>query len=416
MQLISSFEFRSLTGALSRLCAVVALGAVLNTPVAAQSLFSPAIMVNDDVITHYELEQRELFMRLLRVPGDPVETAREELILDRLKLPAIEDAGIELAEEDIQAGMDDFAKRAGLSTEDFLKALDAGGVSVETLRDFVTVGLAWREYIRARFLGQARPSPEEIDRAIGREGGGGGLRVLLSEIIIPITPQTLDAVEAEAERISKLEGLDAFSAEATRFSAAETRDNGGRLDWLPINDLPPSLRPILLALSPGEISSPIPLPNAVALFQLRDIQEYGTPTPSYSAIEYAIYYMAGGRSPETLSAANALRNRVDTCNDLYGVALGLPSEALDRRTQKPSEIPRDIALELAKLDDGEVSTALTTSQGQSLMFIMMCGRSASINDDATRDEITVALTQQRLNTLSETFLSQLRANSVIVEK
>jgi len=73
-------------------------------------------------------------------------------------------------------------------------------------------------------------------------------------------------------------------------------------------------------------------------------------------------------------------------------------------------------LELAKLDDGEVSTALTTSQGQSLMFIMMCGRSASINDDATRDEITVALTQQRLNTLSETFLSQLRANSVIVEK
>ena len=51
----------------------------------------------------------------LRVPGDPLETAREELINDRLKLDVLEQAGIELSDEDITAGMEELAGRANLS-------------------------------------------------------------------------------------------------------------------------------------------------------------------------------------------------------------------------------------------------------------------------------------------------------------
>jgi len=72
----------------------------------AQCLFSPAITVNDAAITYYELEQRAQFLRLLRAPGDPEKLARSALIEDRLKQQVVKQAGIEVAPEDVEAGIE----------------------------------------------------------------------------------------------------------------------------------------------------------------------------------------------------------------------------------------------------------------------------------------------------------------------
>jgi peptidyl-prolyl cis-trans isomerase SurA len=173
---------------------------------------------------------------------------------------------------------------------------------------------------------------------------------------------------------------------------------------------------LILALAPGQVTAPLPIPNAVALFQLRDIQETSAATTSYSAIEYAAYYLAGGRSPETLAQAAKIRARVDNCNDLYGEAKGQPAEVLDRVTKTPAEIPQDIGIELSKLDPGEVSTALTRSNGQTLMFLMMCGRTAAANQEASRDDVINALRQERLVGYADQLLAQLKADARIVRK
>jgi len=210
--------------------------------------------------------------------------------------------------------------------------------------------------------------------------------------------------------------LDRFAAEARKCAATDTRDRVGLMDGLALNDLPAGLRPLILALSPGEITAPLALPNAVALFQMRDIQETSVAAATYSAIDYATYFIAGGRAPDALAQAAALRARVDVCDDLYGAALGQPAEVLERQSLPPSEIPNDIALELSKLDDGEVSTALTRSNGQTLVFLMLCGRTAELNEDATRADVASALTEARITALSNNFVEQLRADAVIVQK
>jgi len=384
-------------------------------PGAAQSLFSPAITVNDSAITYFELGQRAEFLRLLRAPGDVDKLAREALIEDRLKQQALDIAGIAVGPEEVEAGIEEFAARTDLSAEEFVKALEQGGVSRETLRDFVEIGILWREYVSARFLAQARPTPEEIDRAIGRSGSG-GVRVLLSEIIIPVTPQTLAQAEALAGQIAQTPGSDAFAAAAAQYSASETRANGGKMDWISLSDLPAGLRPLILGLVPGENTAPIALPNAVAIFRMRSIQETGLPAPRYSKIDYATYYIAGGRTPEALGIAQSVRNRIDTCDDLYGIARDQPTEVLERHSKKPGEIPRDISLELAKLDLGEVSMALTTKSGRTLVLLMLCGRTNAQAQDATREEIAQALTSQRLEVLATSLLDQLEADALIVDK
>jgi peptidyl-prolyl cis-trans isomerase SurA len=416
MQLISGFSNLIRSAVIRPVAFVAVLSSCLSvSPGLAQSLFSPAIKVNQDIVTWYELEQRQQFLTVLGAPGASDAEVRQALIDDRLRKQAMSAAGISASPEAVQLGIDEFAARGRLSTDEFLQLLSEAGVSRETVRDFVADQLSWRDFISARFLSQARPSEDEVNRALGQSGSG-GLQVLLSEVIIPVNQQTVAQVELLAEEIALLEGFDAFSAAATQYSAAGTRTNGGQLDWLNLTDLPPALQPVIIGLKNGEITQPISLPNAVALFQLRGLRELASGTPTYSKIDYAIYNLPGGRSAETLARAADLREEVDTCDDLYGLAKDQPENVLQRIEASPSEIPRDVALELSKLDLNEVSTALTGNNGQTLKFLMLCTRTLDRGEETSRADVANALTQQRLTAFAESLLEQLRADATIIEQ
>ncbi|WP_226621701.1 peptidylprolyl isomerase [Alloyangia pacifica] len=382
----------------------------------AQGLFSPAILVDEMVITNYEIQQRARMIEVLNSGGDPANLAREQLVDDRLRLQAAQDAGIEPTEEEIRDGMAEFAQRGNLSLEQFLGVLAQNGVEEQTFRDFVRAGFAWRQLVQARFQSRINVSDEEVDRALSGTGTGSNVRVLLSEIIIPIRPGTEAQVQSLAERISKYRSTAEFSSAAREYSATATRGEGGRLPWQDISDLPPVLRPLVIGLSPGEVTAPIPIQGAVALFQMRQVEESGYSAPEIASVDYATYYMAGGRSAETLAKARVLASKVDRCDDLYAFAKGQPAEVLQRQSMPPADLPTDVAYELSKLDPGEVSTALTRSNGQTLMFLMLCSRTPEVTADADRQQVSIGLRNQRLNQMAEAYLSQLRANAYIVEK
>ncbi|WP_353888463.1 peptidylprolyl isomerase [uncultured Roseovarius sp.] len=386
-------------------------------PAHAQNLFAPAIRVNDQVITGFELQQRARMLTLFRAPGNPQQLAREQLIEDRLKLDAAETAGLVLEDADVQVGMEEFASRAGMTAEQFLRALDGAGVAEQTYRDFVKAGIAWRELISARFAPRVSVNETDVDRArIALGGGSGGVRVLLSELIMPAPAGQEQAVQERAARIAELSTIPAFAAEARRYSAAPSAARGGRLDWMPITNMPPQLRPIILGLGPGEVSEPLPIPGAVALFQLRDIEETDAPDPEYSAIEYAAYYISGGHSQKALARAQQVKDNTDVCDDLYGIAKGEPPEVLERGSRAPEEIPQDIAIELAKLDPGEVSTTLTRSNGQTLVFLMLCGRTPKLEGEGpSNEQLGMMIRNQRLDSFANGYLEQLRAEARIVD-
>ncbi|WP_132244767.1 peptidylprolyl isomerase [Primorskyibacter sedentarius] len=396
---------------LSATLALFVTVAALAAPARAQ--FAPVILVNDSAISGYELEQRSRMLRLLNAPGNPATLAREQLIDDRLRLQAASAAGIRPTAEEISEGMAEFAGRANLSRDEFIQALAGNGVDEQTFRAFVEAGLAWRQLVRARFGGRSAPSEGEVDRALTSGAGGSGVRVLISELIMPAPPAQADQVRERANRISQIRSTDAFSAEARRYSATASRARGGRLDWQNLSDLPPALQPLIMALAPGEVTDPLPIPNAIALFQLRAIEETGYQAPEYAAIDYAAYYIPGGRSEAALATARQIESRVDSCDDLYGVAKGQPAEVLERGSLPPAQIPTDIAVELMKLDDGEVSTALTRSGGQTLVFLMLCGRTATLTEDVDREQLTMGLRNQRLNSFADGYLAQLRAEARI---
>lgn len=392
---------------------IAAAALALMAPQTAVAQFAPAIVVNDSVVSEFEIDQRVIMLRTFRTPGNLEELAREQLIEDRLKLEALASAGLALTDEGLRDAMTDFAGRANLELDQFITDLAQSGVSEETFRDFVRVNVSWRDFIRSRFGDRAQVTEAEIDQALGQSGASSSIEVLLSEIIIPAPPPRAAAAIATAERIAQLTSQSAFEAEARRVSALPSRARGGRLDWLPITNYPAGLRGILLDLSPSEVTAPIPITNGVALFQMRGVREVPRDAPEPAAIEYAAFYIAGGLSDRALREAAQIDARVDTCDDLYGVARGLPEERLERDVLPPADIPADVAMELAKLDAGETSYVLTRANGETLVFLMMCGRTPELGENQDRDAIRNQLRSQRLGTYADALLADLRAAATI---
>lgn len=395
---------------------LLSLALVAGGPVAAQSLFSPVISVNDSAITGFEVQERVRFLRLTNTLGDLEAQARKSLIDDRLKMQAARSIGLVATSEEVDAEMTDFASRGSMSPDRFRDLLDRAGIAFESYRDFAVTRASWRKVVRSRFAGQAQISEAEIDRATSLASGGGGLRVLLSELILSVAEGQFDETMALAEDFSRTLSTQAeFERAARRYSAAQSRTNGGRIDWVNLSDLAPGIVTAVMGLSPGEVTPPLQLSGAIGIFQLRALAESIQTTTQDAALEYAVLRVPHGGRRSASNRIAEITARADTCDDLYGLAADLPEKNLSRETLTPAAVPAAYRAALDRLDAGEFSQPLASDRADETVILMLCGRSASVMTQETRDLVADRLRNQRFDSLAESLLAELRAAAVIKE-
>ena len=379
-------------------------------PADAQNRFRPAIQANDNIITEYQITQRTRFLSLLRAPGDPRALARNQLINESIQIEAARASDNLPTEDEVANGLEEFASRANLTADQFIAALGQEGVDAQTFRDFVATGIAWRAHVQARFRSEARDIPEEmVNRTLARTGTEGGLRVLISEILLPTTtPETTRASRARAAEISALEGEDAFATAARLYSVAASRSRAGQLNWVAIDSLPEDIRATVRTLSPGQISAPIELDNVIAVFLLRDVERVAQGTPETLSIDYALLRVLGGPTDAAVIAA-----RIDTCDDLYGIAKDMPEEMLVRESQPLSSLPADIRSQISRLDVDETSTAIT--RGSQSTVLMLCDRQQAFESTVDFELVGTQLLNTRLTAIATDYLADLRADAFIAD-
>ena len=388
------------------LAALVLIGS-LNSAALAQGLFDPVISVNRAAITAYELEQRERFLEILQRSSGMAQRARDSLIEDRLKMAAADRASIKLSAAQVTKAMEDFAGNANLDLDQLLATLAQSGVDAQTYRDFIKVGVTWRELVRARFAARSAPSEAEIDRALASAGAQGGVKVLLTEIVLPAgSVEELNRARQTAERLGRITSTADFSEQARRLSVAQSRVNGGRLEWANLSDLPDGLRPIISGLRPGQITKPLEVTNAIVLFQLRDVAETTAQSPEVAAIEY-------GRLSGPSEAVQTAVQMANTCDDFYGAVKADPSLSFKIHSESPNQISQALSLRLMGLDKNEFD-AMPTAEGDQAEIVMLCARVYAALEDVSRGQVADNLRSARITSLADGFIAELRASADIV--
>lgn len=387
---------------------VFTLFSVLSNKLAAEGIFDTIISVDGAAITNYELEQRILFFSFLNEPGDTLISSRQSLIDDRLKMAAGTKDGFALTPTELENAMLDFAKNSNQSLSELLNLLNEGGVDAETFRDYVEVGVVWREVVRKRFGSQSQPTESEIDRALAAERAEGDISVLLTEIVLPAGPSQLEESRKIARELAKITSISSFSEKAKKLSVSSSRENGGKIPWRNLKDLPNGLRQIIASLRPGQVAKPLEVQNAIVLFQLRDVEELGLKAPEIISMKFA-------KITGINSVLDLATKTVNSCNDLYGLVKLDKDVVLEMLTQHPDEIEQATALRLNRLDRHEMSI-FSDSPDSIGNMIMLCERNYTTSADISRSEVAKNIRAARLTNLAEGYLAELRTNATVIFK
>ena len=406
-----------------RLLAVLTGLMVASSPLYAQSAnpFEPALIVNERVVSHFELDQRTALLTVFGAGGDVRALAQEQLINERLQLQAADQLEIELTSEQLDAGFADLAERRQLSTEQILGALQARGIAAETMLDFLRAGLTWRAVVQARFRALATPSESDLDAALDFASRSIEESVLMQEIAIPFTDEGGDEVMNMARRLSRdLNRGGNFNAAVAKYSRAGSAARGGRLEWVAASALPPQVAGQVLALQPGEVTAPIAISRGVTILKLLDyreeprtVTEDSTLTVTYSQLIIALPQNANAAAENAAQTqAETIRRDARFCTDLDNRADEFAIGSGRSEPTPANAVPPGLSLLLASMDAGDIEIQ---RDNRGIVLVMLCGRSDETSPEE-REALRRRLFNERMQTFGQGYLQELRGDAVIEEK
>ena len=248
----------------------------------AQTIFRPVAIVNDDAITGFDLAQRAQTFTTLGAAAPNPDALRQQalnnLIEEKLKLQAGEAVGIEATQEVVDAGIEEFAQRFGLSGEQLRERLRADGVSDLSINDLVGAEALWREVVRIRFLRRSEPSEAQINTELELTSQAGNTRFRLRELGLKF-PGTEEGDAEVRRRISdlyqQLRSGEGFEAAVAEFSESPSAAQGGEIGWVSASALPPEVSRGLALLTIGQVNTPVTVDGGVSLLQLLERQSGG---------------------------------------------------------------------------------------------------------------------------------------------
>ena len=394
---------RSLIFSLIFLC----LYAFSESKAQADFLLAAKIQVNNSVITQFELDQRAKFLGVLKFADNHSELAQTQLIEERLKQSEAQKLNISASDVEIEDALTRFASRANLTVKEFNKELKRIEIYPDTFRSYVETEVIWQKLVNKKFGAQSSVSNLQLQRAKSISKFEDTIQVLLTEIIIPFSKDDRSEKENLANLLKQIKSKEEFSNAAQKYSKAPTATVGGRVKWQNFDRLPGIIKPLILGLSPGQVTEPIMLTKAIALFQLRDIREIKTDRTQLELLDFV-------KVKSDLKYLLFVQDNFHNCSDLEAIIGDQTEVTLTRKKLLSDEIPNTLVPVLDNLDQNESEIIVEDGQSQ---LVIMCERNNQLNSTAqTLEQDKNVLQTNRLKHLARSFLETLKDNARIVIK
>lgn len=297
-----------------------------------------AAIVNDQVITTFDLRQRMRLMLLSAGGQIPVEAlpqlqqrALRDLVEEKLKLQEAAEFELEVSDEELQQELAVVAAQSNLQAEQFINALEADGISPASLQDQIESGIVWPQLVQGRFRDRIRVNDDEVEDTLNRMREDVSLeQFLVSEICIPVADpsQAQQYYQGSLQLIEQMRAGVPFAVVAQQFSACTTAAVGGDVGWVRAGELPQELDTAIRELPAGAVTNPIPSEGAFIIMAVRDKREAvvaGEPTfkLAYAAASEDIGESAARLAFDKLATADACSDRAMRIDLGEGVGVSL---------------------------------------------------------------------------------------------
>lgn len=396
--------------------AVATLG--LAAPVAAQNAEGVAAVVNDKVISTFDVRQRATMLLLfanLQPTPDLLERARaqalRDLVDEQLQLEEAAKYEITVAGDTIDRRMTDMATRSETTLDNLTTELARNGVAVGTLRNQIRAEIAWQRLIAGMYGSRVRISENDIRETQERIATNARRpQYEMSEIFLPAdTPEEFNQMEQGAMRLlEQMQQRAPFPMVARQFSQAPSAAAGGDLGWISANELAAELRPVAERLQPGQVSLPVRTQNGVYIIAMRNRRE-GIPEGAASIVSLRQVTAPASRS----NTLDRIRRNAPGCGALEGAVRGVQgASVVDLGQSVEAELSADIRSRLNGVAINGASTVVTN--GDQANIIVLCSRETGGSAIPDRQQIEDRLREAELSMLAERYLRNLRREATII--
>jgi len=264
---------------------------VLNPTLVAEAATRPlpldhvVAIVNNDVITHSELQDRIQLMKNNfrgnpnQLPPEPVlrKQILDSLVLERIQLQRARDSGIEISDAELQQAIASMAQRNKVSVDQLRKNMAREGVAWTAVVAQLKTQLTIQHLLSREIHGRIRISDSDVDSYVKarQEQNDRGVQYNLSHILLPV-PQKASPAERKKvlQQARKFRREIANGASFATIAIANSKDQyaleGGLIGWRTAAQIPELFVQALNRLQPGQVSDVLSSQNGFHLLRLND--------------------------------------------------------------------------------------------------------------------------------------------------
>jgi peptidyl-prolyl cis-trans isomerase SurA len=289
----SQILVKEMVGAMARLVTSSLLAALLSVaplslehgvqpkPAQAQEMLRIAAVVNDEIISIYDILQRTDFQILIGLGQQVTDESRNRLfpimlrtmIDEKLMTQEAKRRGIIVQDDEIKGYVEALEASNNRPKGSVLKDIEQAGLRADTLMDQIRARLGWDILSRQKVRAFRPISDDEVDQVIADgKASQGQPEYLAADIFLSFDSAGGDAAAQRlvGEITRQLAGGARFSAVAQQYSNSASAATGGDLGWVRTGQIDPALLTALEALQPGQVSQPVRTVSGLHLLLLRE--------------------------------------------------------------------------------------------------------------------------------------------------
>ncbi|MBV45220.1 MAG: hypothetical protein CML87_05175 [Rhodobiaceae bacterium] len=384
----------------------------------SQDIQAISAIVNDEVISRYDVQQR---IKLIIVTSGIQPTQENVSRLEKQAIRALVNEKIQLQEaikldvptssEEIDLMLRRIASGNEMSSEEIINFISSNGVNSETLLNQIKAELLWNKIVRGRFGSYINISEDEISivynrtiESLDRE------QYDISEIFIGFEDkeEEVDALNLAKRLIEQLKNGASFAPVAQQFSQASSSGQGGYIGWVSEGQLNSKIVGALKGLNNKQISDPIKTVNGFYVVRLNEKAEAGG--KNYMRNQYDLISITFDIDRKT--EAQNFSNDFISCKRLDSLIEKYQEREVNLIGKRIlSELPTDLHSELLSKEAGDALNLRYSNDYIDL--ILICDRKDDIGIEVSRESIEDNLYAQKMGMMSRRHLRDLRRDAVI---